>query len=70
MRKLTRLQHYGLVAMFGGFAAYLLVALLIPHWRSLWISFWVISFAGAVAYVWGAVPSVVAWLKRLLRSDP
>lgn len=65
MKKLNRMQHYGLIAFFGGIGMQLAVALWRPSWGFLTMACWAIGALGAIIYVWGTLPSVVEWLKRL-----
>lgn len=69
MKKLNRLQHYGLVAFFSGVVLFIAIALWRPSWGFVVMTCWGIGALGAIVYVWGTIPSVVAWLKRLRRPE-
>jgi hypothetical protein len=70
LKKLSKLQHYGLLAMLGGLGAYLALVLLFPTFRSLWIAAWVLAFVGALTYFISTFPDAMRWLKNLGRDRP
>lgn len=64
MMKLNRRQRIGLILLFGGFAAYIVAALLLPTWRIVWLTCWGVSLAGILIYASGTIPSLVEWIRR------
>jgi len=49
--------------MLGGFAGYLILVLIFPSNRLLWIIAWVVAFGGALIYFVATLPGVTQWLK-------
>lgn len=68
MNNLNKAQFYGLIVMFSGFAVYLLLVIVYPTIKILWITSWIIAFLGALTYVIATLPGVRKWLEKLLKK--
>ena len=66
MKKLNKAQSYGLIAMLAGFVLYLVIAILLPQEKLLWILAWCVALIGAGVYTVATFSVAIGWLKKVL----
>jgi hypothetical protein len=64
MKKLSKAQSYGLVAMVAGYVLHLAIVIPFPDAKLLGLLAWGVAFVGAGVYTIATFPATITWLHK------